>query len=157
MHLLFRGFKPNTNRSVPTSSLPSNQLFSLHLRSISSLLLSPNMDQGIRQLARRCQIVFEECRRAEKLSNSEWLENRQSDYNLWVSTMKSTKQGKGSLSHRIRNRPDVSEAMYSFLSALSECLDACFELGEFPGIRQQTHGWTRLIKFTYSIKWTLCI
>lgn len=96
------------------------------------------MGQRIRQLAERCQFMFGECRQAEILRNSEWFENFQSDYNLWVSAMKSTAEGKSSLDHRLRYSSDVSEAVCSLMGALSECLAACFELGEFPGTRYRT-------------------
>lgn len=103
---------------------------SLHYLSLRQL--NQEMDQSIAPLARRCQGLFEECSRTAKLRGSEWFENRQADFNLWAATTKSTSEGKTSLAHRLRNRPDVCKAITSFLSALSECLDECSKTGQFP-------------------------
>ncbi|KAK3317159.1 hypothetical protein B0T19DRAFT_363278, partial [Cercophora scortea] len=82
------------------------------------------MTDSIFKTTKTCQDAFARCVSNPALAELlEWLENRQGDLNLWASELGATKEGKASLDYRVKDRPDVSEAICELLDSIHESLE----------------------------------
>lgn len=77
-----------------------------------------------------CQGLFIDCLSDSYLSELEWLENRQGEFNLWAVSFKAASIGKSSLDYRVRRDTEIRDLICDLLDGLAEALEALKGIGE---------------------------
>ena len=85
-------------------------------------------DSILEHLTASCRDLFEQGLSRKALMIDEWCENRLADFNLWATGLGALAQGHASLDWRLRNRPDVRDAIADLLDDLKECLEDCLAI-----------------------------
>lgn len=95
--------------------------------------LSPegNASHPIYQKAKSCRALFKRCLVSKILSGGDFLTVTYGRFNWWSVGISAEEQGRSSLDHRIRSRPDICSTLVRFLEILAASLDACIHLGMY--------------------------
>lgn len=92
------------------------------------------MEQSIvADASKACQATLRACLEREILMECNWAENRLADYNLWASGIGALAQGRTSLDHRLKDRPDTRDMVLDLLRYLDETLAKCSRLADSCG------------------------
>jgi hypothetical protein len=79
----------------------------------------------IRPVVAECRDVFSECLAVPHLAEQVWLQTAQIEFNFWRSNIHAGSRDRSSLDYRLRERPEVREAICSLLRGLAEALRKC--------------------------------
>jgi hypothetical protein len=89
-------------------------------------------EDEIRQRAMACKGVFDACAASPALKEHGWIRSAQGDFNLWCSAIKATALGKPSMDYRLRNHPDVREAVCDLLTGLTTSVERYVDILNNP-------------------------
>lgn len=85
-----------------------------------------NTSDDICTAAETCREVFDVCVAEPSLGDHLIaLRSAKGDFNLWCSAIKATARGKSSLDYRLKNYPDLCEAICTLLAGLAASLHKC--------------------------------